>query len=188
MLMAAWGIEYLGWNAKWVIGYPGTSELILALDRGEIDMTATAHVMQINKLTSGGKFKVLVQSGYLVGNRMVPSADFGDAPVFSEMLRGKVNDPIAQKALEYFVSQTASDKWLALPPASPEAALALYREAFKLMSADASFVSEGKSISDAFLPMSSSEVEYLTHNLVNTSNEAIEFIKILLRKQGVRVE
>jgi hypothetical protein len=34
MQMAAWGIELLDWNAKWVIGYRGTNELTLALERG----------------------------------------------------------------------------------------------------------------------------------------------------------
>jgi tripartite-type tricarboxylate transporter receptor subunit TctC len=188
MLMAAWGIEYLGWNSKWVIGYPGTNEIMLALDRGEIDMTSTGNVFQIEKLVSGGKFKVLCQSGYLQGDRMIGSADFGEAPVFSDLLKEKIADPIGQKALDYFVSQTASDKWLALPPGSPTAALNVYRDAFELMSDDPEFVSEGKAVSDAFVPMTSSEVELLTRNLVNTPDEAVDFIKVLLRKQGVRVE
>ena len=33
IIMAMWGIEYLGWNARWVTGYRGSSELMLALDR-----------------------------------------------------------------------------------------------------------------------------------------------------------
>ncbi|MEA2984227.1 MAG: hypothetical protein QOD94_481, partial [Alphaproteobacteria bacterium] len=38
VLVTAWGIEFLGWNAKWVVGYKGTSDLFTALERGEIDM------------------------------------------------------------------------------------------------------------------------------------------------------
>jgi tripartite-type tricarboxylate transporter receptor subunit TctC len=188
MLMAAWGIEYLGWNAKWVIGYPGTNEVMLALDRGEIDMTSTGNMFQIAKLVSGGSFQILCQSGYLQGDHMVPSTDFGRAPVFADMLNGKVRDPVGQKALDYFVSQTASDKWLALPPGSPISALSVYRAAFKQMSTDTEFIAEGKKVSAAFVPMSSAEIELLTKNLVNTPDEAIEFIKLLLRKQGVRVD
>src|SRR5438046_774879 len=44
MQMTVWGSEFLGWNTKWVIGYRGTSELMLALERGEIDMTSTANL------------------------------------------------------------------------------------------------------------------------------------------------
>src|SRR6266508_4643721 len=38
MQQAAWGKEFLGWNLKWVIGYRGTGDLTVALERGEIDM------------------------------------------------------------------------------------------------------------------------------------------------------
>ncbi|MEA2977670.1 MAG: hypothetical protein QOF19_3190, partial [Alphaproteobacteria bacterium] len=41
MQMTAWGNAYLGWNAKWVVGYRGTKELLVSLERGEIEMTAT---------------------------------------------------------------------------------------------------------------------------------------------------
>src|SRR4051794_38251695 len=43
MIAAAWGRRYLDWNLRWVIGYPGTNELFLAMDRGEVDMTSTAN-------------------------------------------------------------------------------------------------------------------------------------------------
>ena len=33
MLATAWGIDILGWNAKWVLGYRGTKDLMLALAR-----------------------------------------------------------------------------------------------------------------------------------------------------------
>ena len=48
MVMAMWGREFAGWNFRWVHGYPGTVELMLALQRGEIHMTATANMAQIN--------------------------------------------------------------------------------------------------------------------------------------------
>ena len=45
MLMAAWGRRYLGWNLKWVPGYPSDSaSLILALERNEVDMTAIMEI------------------------------------------------------------------------------------------------------------------------------------------------
>src|SRR6476620_5177521 len=72
MQMAAWGIELLGWNAKWVGGYPGTSQLALALERGEIDMTSTGNIYVVKKLLDTGKFKILVQSGMLKDGAIVP--------------------------------------------------------------------------------------------------------------------
>jgi hypothetical protein len=31
---AAWGPKYLGWNVRWVVGYAGTPDLVLAVTRG----------------------------------------------------------------------------------------------------------------------------------------------------------
>src|SRR5258705_535895 len=39
MQMALWVTDRLGWNVRWVLGYPGTRDLALALGRGEVDMT-----------------------------------------------------------------------------------------------------------------------------------------------------
>src|SRR5439155_20928545 len=54
MQPALWAIEYLGWNAAWVTGYRGTNEVMLALDRGDVEMTSTANLFQIrDRLASG---------------------------------------------------------------------------------------------------------------------------------------
>src|SRR5690349_19112691 len=54
MQMTAWGIEYLDWNARWITGYRGTSELMIALERGEIDMTSTGNLFHVQKLIDTG--------------------------------------------------------------------------------------------------------------------------------------
>lgn len=59
MRMAIWGRKFLGWNLKWVIGYPGSSDLALALERGEIDMTTFPGAYLADKLTDTRKYKIL---------------------------------------------------------------------------------------------------------------------------------
>jgi hypothetical protein len=44
MQMTAWGIEYLGWNAKWIVGYRGANED--ARSGAEVDMTSTANLFR----------------------------------------------------------------------------------------------------------------------------------------------
>src|SRR5436190_9325347 len=53
--MTVWGVDILDWNVKWVLGYPGTNDLFVALERGEIEMTATSNLFQVAKLQSEGK-------------------------------------------------------------------------------------------------------------------------------------
>src|SRR5207237_8061809 len=104
MQMTAWGVEFLGWNARWIVGYRGTNELMLALERGEIDMTSTANLFLLQKLIETGKFKILVQTGMLRNGAAVSRPDFGDAPVLEHMLKGKLTDPVANKTFEYLGS------------------------------------------------------------------------------------
>ena len=115
MQMTAWGVELLGWNAKWVIGYRGTNELMIALERGEIDMTATGNLFLIQRLVDTGQFKILVQSGALRNGELIARPDFGNAPILAKMLEGKLTDPLVSNAFEYWRNIAVTDKWLALP-------------------------------------------------------------------------
>jgi tripartite-type tricarboxylate transporter receptor subunit TctC len=188
MLITTWGIEFLGWNAKWVLGYRGTSDLMLALERGEIDMTATANQFLIAKLLESGKFKILVQTGARKNGRLVPRADFGGAPILAEMLEGKMNDALVADAFAYWGNIAAMDKWLALPPKSPQPMLAAYRDAYAKMVRDPQFIDRGKAISDDFEPLSHEDVEALVQALGRMPPQAIDFMSGLLRKQGLDVQ
>jgi hypothetical protein len=188
MQMTAWGIEFLSWNAKWVLGYRGTSDLMIALERGEIDMTTTANLFQVQKFLDNGRFKIMSQSGALHAGQMVPRPEFGDAPLFADLMRGKISDPIAQKAFDYWSSMTALDKWFALPPNTPRAFVQAYRDAYKAAAADPEFAELGKRISEDLDPMAYEDVELLITRLGGTPPEAVAFLSAMLRKQGVEAE
>jgi len=188
MQMTAWGIEFLGWNAKWVLGYRGTSDLMIALERGEIDVTSTANLFQVQKFLDTGRFKILGQSGSLHGGQMLPRPEFGGAPLFADLMRGKISDPVAQKAFDYWSSMTALDKWFALPPKAPDAFVRAYRSAYKAAAADPEFAELGKRISEDLDPMAYEDVELLISRLGDTPPEAIAYLSAMLRKQGIEAE
>ncbi len=188
MQMTVWGSEFLGWNTKWVVGYRGTSELMLALERGEIDMTATANLFLMQKLIASGRFKLLVQIGTLKNGLTVSRPDFGDTPMIATLLAGKIRDPVAQKSFGYWENIASMDKWLALPPGTPKVMLDAYRDAYGKMVRDADFIERGKRTSDDFEPMSSGEVEALVHALGDTPSSAFNYTAMLLRKQGLPTE
>ena len=131
MEMAAWGKEFLGWNLKWVTGYRGTSDVFLALERGEIDMTATGTIAPIAKLLDTGRYKILVQTGSLRDGNFVAREDFGGAPLIPVLMDRKIKDPIAQQAFNYWLDlHSGAEKWLALQPDAPRPMLDAYRVAF----------------------------------------------------------
>jgi tripartite-type tricarboxylate transporter receptor subunit TctC len=188
MQPALWCIEYLGWNAEWIVGYHGTNEVMLALDRGEIDMTSTGNIFQIQERVNSGQLKVLNQSGSIENGQIVRRQDFGDAPLFPDLMKGKIKDSTAQKAFDYWVALNSGDKWLALAPGTPEPIVAAYRDAFKQIAADPEFLERGEKISEGFAPMTARDVEGIAQTLADTPPEAIDYTKALMRKQGIRVQ
>jgi tripartite-type tricarboxylate transporter receptor subunit TctC len=188
MQPALWCIEYLGWNAEWIVGYHGTNEVMLALDRGEIDMTSTGNIFQIQERVNSGQLKILNQSGSIENGQIVRRQDFGDAPLFPDLMKGKIKDSTAQKAFDYWVALNSGDKWLALAPGTPEPIVAAYRDAFKQIAADPEFLERGEKISEGFAPMTARDVEGIAQTLADTPPEAIDYTKALMRKQGIRVQ
>jgi tripartite-type tricarboxylate transporter receptor subunit TctC len=189
MQMAAWGREFLGWNLKWVPGYRGTGELFVALERGEIDMTATGNVAPIAKLLATGKFKILVQAGSVKDGKHVARAEFGDAPLMPVMIAGRIKDPIAAKGFEYWMTiSSGPEKWLALPPRTPEAFAVLHREAYARVVNDPDFVERSKRMADDFTPVSHADVDQWIKTMARTPPEALEFISTMIRGQGLKMD
>jgi hypothetical protein len=188
MQPALWCIEYLGWNAKWVIGYRGTNEVMLAFDRGEIELTSTGNVFEIQDRLRNGELKILNQSGSIENGKLLSRRDFGAAPLFTDEMRGKVTDPIAQRALDYWVALSNADKWVALAPNTPDEIVGAYREAFRKLSADKELLDLSERISDGFTPIMAHDFEGLVQTLADTPPQALDYIKGLMRKQGLRVQ
>ena len=185
MQTTAWGIEILDWNAKWVLGYPGTNDLFVALERGEIDMTASSNLFQVQKLLDTGKVKVLTQTGLLENGKFTGRSEFGDVPVFPNQVQGKVRDSVQEQGYSYWYALVLLDKWLALPPGTPKPYVAAYREAFKKMAKDPEFLEKGKKMSQDFESQSGEDVEKLILTLGKTSPEAFDYIRNMMKKQGI---
>jgi tripartite-type tricarboxylate transporter receptor subunit TctC len=184
MQMTAWGKQFAGWNVKWVVGYRGTSDLTVALERGEIDMTATGSVPLVQRLLATGRFKILAQSGIMEHGTFVPRPEFGAAPVIARELAGKISDPVAAKGFEYWSALNSMDKWLALPPDTPQPIVDAYRKAFVAMAADPDYLQRGSD----YAPTTYQDVETLVQTLARTPQESIDFIAGMLRGQGLAAE
>ena len=189
MQMAAWGKEVLGWNLRWVGGYRGTSDLFVALDRGEIDMTATSNISPIAKMLTTGRFKILVQSGSIRDGRLIARGEFGDAPLMPTLVAEKIKDPIAAKAFEYWSTlHSGPDKWLALPPRTPEPIVAAYRGGYVRLVNDPEFIERSKRLTDDFTPVSHGDTEAWIKAMGRTSQEALDYISTMVRGQGIAGE
>ncbi|MEA2906955.1 MAG: hypothetical protein QOI12_4342 [Alphaproteobacteria bacterium] len=177
--MALWGIEYLGWNARWVLGYAGTNETVFALERGEIDMVSTGDLVKIRTLLNGGKVKLLAQSA--------PRAEFPDVPVLADQVGSRIVDRLAQQAFAYWRSYNEIDKWLGLAPGTSDDVVAAYRTAFDRIARDPDFIEHGRRMSEDFELQGAETVSGFVRVLAGTPNEAIDHIKSVARRQGLEM-
>jgi hypothetical protein len=183
-----WSIEYLGWNAAWVAGYRGTNETLFALDRGEADMTSTGNFFQLQERLRSGQIKILYQTGALKDGRIVGRADFGSAPLFTDLMKGKITDPVAQKAFNLWTTLNTGDKWLALAPGTGDVFLAAYHEAFDKLAAAPEFLAQGEKMSEGFTAMPAGDVKTVVDTLADTPDEAVDYTKAMMRRQGLRIQ
>jgi hypothetical protein len=188
MLPVAWGIEYLGWNARWVSGYPSpTAALALAIERGETDLTAFNTSGFTGGLLDKSKFKVLYQTG---SNRCsAPSSlpAVQGVPLFVDAMRGKIADPVAQKAFEYWCNSSSIGTWIALPPGTPQPIVDVYRESYRKAAADPAFLKQGKNVSDDISVVTYDSLTSTARFNGSVSTDVMEVIPNLLRKQGLVV-
>lgn len=65
------------------------------------DHLAEHHSTPLGMAPSPSVFVVASQSGAIVDGKIVARPMFGDAPVISDLVRGKITDPLAQKTFAY---------------------------------------------------------------------------------------
>jgi tripartite-type tricarboxylate transporter receptor subunit TctC len=99
-------------------------------------------------------------------------------------MTGKIKDAVAQKGFEYWAALNMMDKWLALPPGTPQPIVDVYRKAFAEMAKDPDYLQRGSD----YAPVSYKEIEGLVRTLSATPNESIAYITTMLRGQGLAVE
>lgn len=187
MQMTAWGIDYLGWNAKWVGGYRGTPDLILALQRGEIGMTSLANTEVRPELLDTKKYIMNVQSGSNNGNDPAAMAEIKGVPLFAPMVADKIKDPLAQKAFQYWRAISSVSKWAALPPNTAQPIAAAYHDAFRKTAKDSDFIKRGKTISEDVSAMQPEDVSATVKTLADLPPEAFTYMKDMLARQGLKV-
>jgi tripartite-type tricarboxylate transporter receptor subunit TctC len=186
MQMPLWATDKLGWNVRWVLGYPGTRELALALTRGEIDMTVINSIDPgAEEVIGSGRYELLIQTGLLQGGALRKAPGLRDAPLLGEALAGKADEPVARKALAYTESIMPIGQWLALLPATPEPIVAAYRQAFTAAMRDAEFLERMKPITPSILEMTASDMEQLATSLGGIDPDVVRFFQSMTKRQGL---
>lgn len=183
--MLCWGGEFLGWNIRFVVGYPGTSAMLLALKRGEIDSMGTSALPMLQDLRKQGGYVELVQIGEMRGGKVAARASYPDVPTMHALIADKLSG-MAKNAFAYWTDSNQIDKWYAVPPATPAPVVAAYRAAFRQAVADPEFVKFGRSqLSPDFGTQSADEVTRLVRDTSYPSAAITAFTHQLRVKYGL---
>lgn len=149
-----------GTKFKVIAGYKGASDIMIAMERGELDASgmslANALTIHGDKLKRGDLVPVLaIAAGRLPDYPNLPTmTEFGNA---------------AEKTLMgIYVSSGHIGRGLAFPPGVPAPLVAVMREAFQKMVKDPEFLAETKKTNTPVSPMSGEEVAAYVNQMMAT--------------------
>ena len=156
-----------GFQFKIVCGYPGATEFLLALHRGEIDMGVSAwdtlrsqHPGEIRD----GVFIPVVQSG------LRRHRDIASVPLMQEI----VDDPTSKQVIEFYSVQSSIGRALITPPQVPVDRLAALRGAFDKLVKDEDFLREAERIKIEVDPTPGAELEKYVTAILNAPKDIID--------------
>lgn len=180
-----WGSQFLGWNVKFVPGYPSTGEVRQALERGEVEMATFGADRDLEYLTKTIKVTALAQTGQVQEGKRTKRSALGDAPIFSDLIAGNIKDVEAQKAFNYWEEVSQIGMWLALPPGTPDGVVNTYVKAFEETNKDPAFLDEYNKISPGWLVAHKRDLEKQVTELAKVTPETMKYIDEAQKRAGL---
>jgi tripartite-type tricarboxylate transporter receptor subunit TctC len=179
--MVTWGADILNWNVRFVVGYPGTSFLLLAIRRGETHMMGTSNLSLLKEMFETGEYVGVTQLGD-------ERSTFKDIPPFPNLVAGKVSG-LAKETFEFWSQLNALDKWYALPPKTPKDIVDAYRTAWSKAIVDPAFIKQGKLLfSEDFTPTSGEKLSAMAKATSYPKKEILAYMEQLKAKYDLPAE
>ena len=180
-----WGADILGWNIRFVVGYPGSGALSLAARRGEIDMYGTSGLLQLREMLATGQFLSVVQDGVLADGQPLGRKDFPEVPIFDTMVAGKLTG-LAEETYDFWSSGVQMDKWFTLPAGTPPQYVAAYRNAWTDLIKDPEFIKSAHlQFGEDVTPVMGDDVLKLVKATAYPRNEITAYLESLKIKYGL---
>ncbi len=164
----------LGLNLKLVGGYAGTSGLMLALERGEIEAMCGQVYDGIKAQRPEWLQKRLVRTVIQLGIEKV--AELGDAPWAMDMARSEED----RKVLSLVVGSTIMGRPFLAPPGIPADRKQALRHAFMATMQDPQFLADAEKLRIDISPISGEAIEQFVGDAYATPKPIIERAKAIL--------
>ncbi len=169
-------LQELGFNAKIILGYGGSADSILAMQRGEVDSTS------LTRGSAEGAYRQLIDDGTIVP---FVNMDLAQDPAFGAPLDAPRAIDFAtntfQEELARFISSASSNlRTFAFPPGTPDELVAIMRQAFADTVVDPEFIRESSLLGQTPLFADGATVQEAAGNLANASPEVLAKYKAWL--------
>ncbi len=156
-----------GAKIKLVAGYPGTNEITLAMERGEVEglcglswsTIKTRHARWLNEK----KISIIVQAG------LKKEKEMADVPLVIEQTK----DTEKLQILKLFLAAQEMARPFAAPPGIPADRKAALVAAFNATMKDAEYLAEAKKLNIDVNPVSGAEIDKLLAELYATPKEVL---------------
>jgi tripartite-type tricarboxylate transporter receptor subunit TctC len=159
--------KVFGVKLRIVSGYPGSAELALAVERGEIDGRCGWSLTSLQQMRpdwlSTKQFNPIVQLN------LEKSRELPDAPVITEYAQTQAQRQI----LKLVLSRQNMARPFAAPPGVPADRAEALRAAFDQTMADPEFVTEARAAGLEVNPVSGAEIERLVGELYQTPPDVV---------------
>ena len=164
----------VGTRFKVISGYPGSTQGMLAMERGEVDGALTSwHTLNRTKpdWLRRGDLNLLVQ--YAAQRHR----DLADVPTVLDI----ATTAEAKEILAFFISSAQVGRSIVAPPGIPAERASALRAAFDAMLKDPEFLAEVEKTQVEFQPASGTEVQTLVAAAGGAPADVIERLKAILR-------
>jgi len=162
-----------------VTGYPGGTEITLAMQRHEVDgrcgWSWTSLLSRNKAMLTAKDINITLQVALEKGD----DPDLAGVPLIMDL----TDDPAQRAALKLIVSRQSIARPFALPPGVPPARLAALRAAFAATMTDPDFLAEARTAALDVRPVSGAAVEALIKEIYASPPEAIRLATEAMREK-----
>jgi tripartite-type tricarboxylate transporter receptor subunit TctC len=160
-----------GVKLRLISGYPGTTEMALAVERGEVDGRASWSWSSLKALKPDWIAKKTVSIP--VQLNLHKSPDLPDVPLIGEFAKNERQ----RQVLKLVLSRQTMGRPFMAPPGLPADRAAALRTAFDQTMKDPAFVAEARARGQEVNPVSGPEIEALLTELYATPKDVVEETK-----------
>jgi tripartite-type tricarboxylate transporter receptor subunit TctC len=171
--------RFFGTKFKIVRGYAGSREVLLAIERNEVQgacgLTWSVLSTQIPGLFTDGRFRMLLQED-MTGNDELNARGI---PVAGKL----ADDGPARRALELFYAQNVLGRPYAMAPEVPADRVAALRGAFMQVLKDPELLADAKNMRVTINPQSGEDVQALIAKLYATPKDIVEVVRATIARE-----